>query len=1164
VLLGCLGALLALALASCSAGGAAGGGGNSNVNDNSPDAGNANANDNAAANDNSGDGNDNAGGGSVGSTEVLADTVEITVDGDGQATLRGAGLPAQIRPGALLVSTRDGGYLLRARAVAVNGDTVTVQTEQASLADVLPNGDLNLTIPFNPDQVRIEQPDGLSPELFKRMRFTKVDDRRARLTTTDHSLELEEYGKITLDELSIDFSPDFDVALRTEGGTLTYFLCQATTTFELTLDLTVEATAITDRFSKDTTIWKLSWPNPFGVMTIGGVPVVYQCYVDIKLGAQVTFGDLGTNSAGFDFVTEATLGAEYDRTGWHTITDLDKTLTPHPPEWGITPITAQVFVKPEFGIKFYQIVGPSLSWKEYVELAGAYRYDRIGAEIARGSVCDLNINFKIIDGLPSFKYTKNLFTSRQVLLARMLYDVDPVGLGTVSVSPDDLAWGMYLFTDELTLTAEPQPGYEAVGWTVRNLLDGGSQVKTGGVLRDEPVNASRLYTAGFVPEGAGATWSGAGSGSGAPIYTITTEVFPPEAGQIIRFPGGDAYQYGINVLVAAQAASGFEFHHWEGSLGGENPTQSLEMSGNPSVRAVFASNPPRTLRVPADYGTLQQALAAATYNDVIEIAAGTYSGDGFCDLAVARDHITIRGAGPDATIIDLADAAQLAWLDDVNVAFEDVQIYRGSGNLGGALRVTGVTNVSFSNCKFRACHARDGGAIYASGTGTKVHWEDCVFDSNRATSSGGAVSLGIRSNNAADVPVLSNCSFTGNVADSSGGGIAAGNPCRLTNCTFTGNQAWTGGGGSFESQVEVTDCVFQGNSAQHGGGLYAAQFCAITGCAFADNVAERDGGGIKAIDGVSMQNCTLEGNQAGEDGGGIHANRVEAGRTLSVFGCVLTANTAGTDGGGIYCDGTEVAETEVVSNTAGQRGGGIRASYSQISGCQLRSNQAGTDGRASTSEGGGIYLEQSVVSNCQVTGNEAISGNGGGLHAQGSHSDTATPPVIFGVYAADNVAANGAGIFSDLEVHILSSTFEGNAAADKGGGISAARGGLVSQCQVRNNSAQTGGGVSVSDGAILASSLVSNQASRYAGGLQLFESSAADCIISNNTAASEGGGVWTGVGCSITDCRVTGNTVTAASGTGAGIACHGAPVLQGLTVSQNTPDNCSRDCTGCP
>lgn len=1121
-----------------------------------------------------GDGGGNGGNGNGTGTDtelnenlrVLPDTVEVTTDDQGQTILAGSGLPAEIAPGALIISTRGEGQLLRVKSVpAISGGQMTLDTEQAALTDLIRSGTLEISVPFDPDTAVFQGFSGMRMETTKPVRFLRTGDRSAAFTTSSHSIELEDWGKVTLDQLTINVDPDFHFTASVDDSSLTYLRCTAGTGFHLSMDVSIEAYRISELLKKEQTIGKVKWPEPAGIMVIAGVPVVYQVYLEVKVGTQVTFGDVGVITAGLDFDADATLGAEYAKgQGWDLVNEKSTTFSPHTPDWGISPITAQVYVQPEFGMTFYGVVGPSLSWKEYVELAGAYRHDVLGAELARGSECDFNLTFKIIDGLPSYRYSHNLFSARQVLLARMLAEVDPSELGSAILSPDDLTWDLYGFTQSLRATARADAGYEVAGWTIYDLLRGGGQTVHATELQNQPVDASRLFVAGIVPEGHGDTWTGAGAGSGPATYTLTTEVFPPQAGEIKLFPGGGKYQYGINVLAAPGPASGYEFHHWEGALSGDGPTGVLAMTSNRTVRAVFASNPPRTLHVPSEYLTLQDALDAATYNDVIHIEAGTHAGTGFHDISITRDHVVIQGDGPDASIIDLGDAARLGWLDDVHITFQNLQITRGMGDLGGALRLTGDTTAAFRNSTFNSCNARNGGAVYVSDIGAIVSFENCRFTSNHATSSGGALNLSNSPRDEQHVPILTNCTFTGNTADSSGGGIAVGQDCRITACTFTGNAAYTGGGGHFGRNAKITNCVFTDNTAQNGGGAYANEYSSFSECSFVRNLAQRDGGGIKAGNGVSIEDCTLDNNQAGENGGAVYANLVSAGKTLFIVGCSISENSAGENGGGIWCDGTEVSRIELIDNTAGRRGGGMYATHSRVSSGYIIRNRAGTGGDPLHSEGGGIYLEHTSVSNCQLTSNEAIDGNGGGIYAQGSISDTAVPPVISDVYASFNTARNGGGGGSDLEVHILSSSFQDNFASYRGGGIYAERGPLVSLCRIESNASQQGGGAHISRGIILASTVIGNEATQWAGGLSLFESMADGCSVSGNTAATAGGGIWTGVGCSIANCTVTHNALTDTASTGGGgIACHGAPTLTNVAVHDNTPTDCNSNCP-CP
>ncbi|MFQ5422479.1 MAG: dockerin type I domain-containing protein [Phycisphaerae bacterium] len=305
------------------------------------------------------------------------------------------------------------------------------------------------------------------------------------------------------------------------------------------------------------------------------------------------------------------------------------------------------------------------------------------------------------------------------------------------------------------------------------------------------------------------------------------------------------------------------------------------------------------------FNALQDAFAAAVYDDEIWVAAGTYKPDEgvmqtLGDMAAAfwlRNGVAVYGhflgtevAFADRDITDLTDPLRRTTLsgdigtigiitdnsthvvvasavDDSTLldAFtvRDGLAFDVIGGRGGGMHiVTGSPTIS--NCTITANNAGAlGGGVYnAIGTPTFIN---CVFSGNSSDLGGGML-------NHWGSPVLIDCTFTANQADEKGGGMIElfGNST-LMNCTFRNNftvafNSLGGGmyvhqfGGSFGSTT-LTNCLFSGNSSNHGGGMMAFGAATLANCTFSQNNATLDSGGFgSAFLTPSLTNCLLWGN----------------------------------------------------------------------------------------------------------------------------------------------------------------------------------------------------------------------------------------------------------------------------------------------------------------
>ena len=231
----------------------------------------------------------------------------------------------------------------------------------------------------------------------------------------------------------------------------------------------------------------------------------------------------------------------------------------------------------------------------------------------------------------------------------------------------------------------------------------------------------------------------------------------------------------------------------------------------------------------------------------------------------------------------------------------------------GSARIIGASP-SCKNIKFvNSIITTGGGAAIRLGGGDNVI-KNCIIEGNKRTSTdsegSGAVLL-LENDSHANSTSMENCDLINNTSAGNAGALyVASGTHSFTNCNITNNQGFGGGSYINGGTNSFTGCKISNNTSvkvgsiePYGGGLYINKGTNyFLNCEINGNKAHNGGGLISKSATNTFEKCTVSGNVIDDYGNGLCLD----GSSNTIIDCTITDNKGASHGAGIWVGGGTV------------------------------------------------------------------------------------------------------------------------------------------------------------------------------------------------------------------------------------------------------------------
>jgi uncharacterized protein (TIGR02145 family) len=319
-------------------------------------------------------------------------------------------LPLEI--GDVLVSTVGNGLLRKITGITSTkgGGEIIVETDFASLTDVIEQGTIQAEVVLTPDDIQevVFHYDGITPEP------ANVKGSVNHVTNWNINTELYSGVRLTGQFVSdMTFILDINVAGSSLNSAKSGIIMSETLTLQL-------SAALEREFDKDITIATITFA-PIIIPVVGPLALVIVPKVEVKLGLEGSVGGTVTCSATQEIFIDA--GIQYAKaSGWSDYKTFTNEFSNTTPVLEKANADASVYIQPELSTKLYNVAGPYVNTKIYGKLEIDADEETVEKEepwwkLSVGINLNAGMNVEIFD-LATLNYEKSNIIGYEWLIAQ--------------------------------------------------------------------------------------------------------------------------------------------------------------------------------------------------------------------------------------------------------------------------------------------------------------------------------------------------------------------------------------------------------------------------------------------------------------------------------------------------------------------------------------------------------------------------------------------------------------------------------------------------------------------------------------------------------------------------------------------------------------------------